>query len=38
MANLDRLPDQLEIQQVRDDIREHLIAPMGQTIELAKQA
>jgi hypothetical protein len=36
MANLDRLPDQPEIQQVRDDIRAHLIVAMGQTIELAK--
>jgi hypothetical protein len=38
MANLDRLPDQPEIQQVRDDIRAHLIAAMGQTVELAKRA
>jgi hypothetical protein len=38
MANLDRIPDQSEIQQVREDIRAHLIAAMGQTIELAKQA
>jgi hypothetical protein len=38
MANLDRLPDQPEIQQVHDDIRAHLITSMGQTIELAKRA
>jgi hypothetical protein len=38
MANLDRLPDQPEIQQVHEDIRAHLIAAMGQTIELAKRA
>jgi hypothetical protein len=38
MANLDRLPDQPEIQQVRDDIRSHLIAAMGQTVKLAKRA
>jgi hypothetical protein len=38
MANLDRLPDQPEIQQVCDDIRAHLIAAMGQTVELAKRA
>jgi hypothetical protein len=36
MANLDRFPDQPEIRQARDDIRAHLIAAMGQTIELAK--
>jgi hypothetical protein len=36
--NLDRLPDQPEIQQVRDDIRAHLIAAMGQIVELAKRA
>jgi hypothetical protein len=36
MANLDRLPNQPEIQQVREDIRAHLIAAMGQTVELAK--
>jgi hypothetical protein len=36
MTNLDRLPDQPEIQQVREDIRAHLIAAMGQTVELAK--
>jgi hypothetical protein len=38
MANLDHLPDQPEIQQVRNDIRAHLIAAVGQTMELAKQA
>jgi hypothetical protein len=36
MANLDRLPDQPEIQQVHDDIRAHLKIAMGQTVELAK--
>jgi hypothetical protein len=36
MANLDHLPDQPEIQQVCEDIHAHLIAAMGQTIELAK--
>jgi hypothetical protein len=29
VANLHRLPNQPEIQQVRDDIRAHLIAAMG---------
>jgi hypothetical protein len=38
MANLDRLPDQPKIQQVHEDIHAHLIAAMGQTVELAKQA
>jgi hypothetical protein len=38
MANLDCLRDQPEIQQVLEDIRAHLIAAMGQTIELAKRA
>jgi hypothetical protein len=36
MANLHRLPDQPEIQQVHEDIHAHLIAAMGQTVELAK--
>jgi hypothetical protein len=36
MANLDRLPDQPEIQQVRDDIRAHLITATGQTVELPR--
>jgi hypothetical protein len=38
MANLDRLPDQPEIQQIHEDIHAHLIAAMGQTVELAKRA
>jgi hypothetical protein len=36
MANLVRLPDQPEIQQVHDNICAHLIAAMGQTVKLAK--
>jgi hypothetical protein len=38
MANLDRLLDQPEIQQVCNDICAHLIAAMGQTVKLAKRA
>jgi hypothetical protein len=38
MANLDRLPNQPEIQQVREDIRAHLFAAMGETVKLAKRA
>jgi hypothetical protein len=38
MANLDRLPDTLEIHAVREDIKAHLTAAMGQTVELAQRA
>lgn len=38
MANLERLPDTLEYQDVWSNIRAHLIAIMGQTVELAKRA
>ena len=37
MANLDRLPDTLEYQDVRTNIRAHLIAAMGQTATLLKR-
>jgi len=37
MTNLDRLPDTLEYQGVRTNIRAHLIAAMGQTIDLLKR-
>jgi hypothetical protein len=38
MANLERLPDMLEYQDVRSNMRAHLIAAMGQMVKLAKQA
>jgi len=37
MANLDRLPDTLEYQGVRTNIRAHLIAAMGQTADLLRR-
>ena len=37
MANLDQLPDTLEYQGVRTNIRVHLIAAMGQTANLLKR-
>ena len=37
MANLDRLPDTPEYQDVRTNIRAHLIAAMGQTATLLKR-
>jgi hypothetical protein len=37
MANLDRLPDQPEIQQVHENICAHLVTATGQTVELAKR-
>jgi len=37
MANLDRLPDTPEYQDVRTSIRAHLIAAMGQTATLLKK-
>jgi hypothetical protein len=37
MANLDRLPDNLEYQGVRTNIRAHLIAAMGQTTDLLRR-
>jgi len=37
MANLDRLPDTLEYQDVRTNIRAHLIVAMGQTTTLLKR-
>ena len=36
MANLDRLPDTLEYQGVWTNIRAHLIATMGQTMDLLR--
>lgn len=38
IANLERLPDTLEYQDIRFNIRAHLIAAMGHTVELVKQA
>jgi len=38
MANLERLPNMPEYQDVRTNIRAHLIAAIGQTTELIKQA
>jgi len=37
MANLDRLPDTPEYQDIRSNIRAHLIATMGQTATLLKR-
>ena len=37
MANLDRLPDTPEYQDIRSNIRAHLIAAMGQTATLLKR-
>jgi len=37
MANLDRLPDTLEYQDIRYNIRAHLIVAMGQTATLLKR-
>ena len=37
MANLDRLPDAPEYQDIRANIRAHLIAAMGQTATLLKR-
>ena len=38
MANLERLPNTPEYQDIRSNIRAHLIAAMGQTVELAKRS
>jgi len=37
MANLDRLPDAPEYQDIRANIRAHFIAAMGQTATLLKR-